>query len=87
MKNLTEEELKSVQEIHNKYNKAKMDLGDHVLQRRVLLQNIDMLKEDFAVVEKSLIEKYGKDSVIDLATGQVKSAEEVNENKEKLIKA
>tara|TARA_R100000988_G_scaffold102788_2_gene79454 strand:- start:835 stop:1098 length:264 start_codon:yes stop_codon:yes gene_type:complete len=87
MKNLTEEELKSVQEIHNKYNKAKMDLGDHVLQRRALLQNIDMLKEDFAVVEKSLIEKYGKDSVIDLATGQVKSAEEVNENKEKLIKA
>ena len=64
-----------------------MDLGDHVLQRRALLQNIDMLKEDFAVVEKSLIEKYGKDSVIDLATGQVKSAEEVNENKEKLIKA
>ena len=43
MKNLTEEELKSVQEIHNKYNKAKMDLGDHVLQRRALLQNICLL--------------------------------------------
>lgn len=84
MKKLTQEELTSVTEIHNQYTKAKIDLGDHVLQRRALLQNIDRLKEEFAKVEAGLIEKYGKDSMIDLASGEVKSAEEVAAEKEKV---
>tara|TARA_B100000459_G_scaffold142101_1_gene102485 strand:+ start:560 stop:823 length:264 start_codon:yes stop_codon:yes gene_type:complete len=87
MKNLTQEELKSVQDIHNQYTKAKIDLGDHVLQRRSLLENIDRLKEEFAVVEKKLITKYGKDSVIDLVSGEVRSAEEADKVKENLTKA
>jgi hypothetical protein len=87
MKNLTQEELTTVQEIHNSFNKAKMDLGDHVLQRRALIDNIDMLRGKFAEVEKELIDKYGKDAVIDLQTGEVKSKEEADATKEIVAKA
>ncbi len=79
MKNLTTEELKSVQDIHNSFNKAKIDLGDHVLQRDALVKNVDVIREKFATIEKKLIGVYGKDSIIDLMTGEVKTKEEAAE--------
>ena len=78
MKNLTQEELQSVQDIHNGFNKAKIDLGDHVLQREALIKNGENIRVEFAQIEKNLIDKYGQDSVIDLMTGEVKSKEEVD---------
>ena len=44
MKNLTQEELQSVQDIHNGFNKAKIDLGDHVLQREALIKNVENIR-------------------------------------------
>lgn len=43
------------------------------------INNIDSLRKAFAVDEKALAEKYGKDAVIDIATGEVKKQEEVEE--------
>ena len=40
-------------------------------------QGIDTIKEEFAVIENSMIKKYGKDSSINMQTGEVKSAEDV----------
>ena len=36
---------------------------------------VDKLKSEFTVLEKELAEKYGKDSVINLETGEVKPKE------------
>ena len=42
-----------------------------------LMKDIDNIKSEFAVIEKEMIEKYGKDSSINMQTGEVKTAEEV----------
>jgi hypothetical protein len=41
------------------------------------MKDIDNIKSEFAVIEKEMIEKYGKDSSINMQTGEVKTAEEV----------
>ena len=76
---LTEEELVKVQEMTNEFNKLKLAIGDIELNKQSLFKLIDTLKEDFASHEKTLIEKYGEDAVINIQTGQVTKKE--NENK------
>ena len=41
------------------------------MQKQLALQEINLLKADFAVVEKELEEEYGKNSTIDLSTGEI----------------
>ena len=45
------------------------------LQKQNILQHIDMVKKQFAINEKTLIEKYGEDSVINIQTGEVTKKE------------
>ena len=73
---LTEEELTKVQEMTNEYNKLKLAIGDIELNKQSLFKLIDTLKEDFASHEKTLIEKYGADAVINIQTGQVTKKED-----------
>ena len=73
---LTEEELTKVQEMTNEFNKLKLAIGDIELNKQSLFKLIDTLKEDFASHEKTLIEKYGADAVINIQTGQVTKKEE-----------
>lgn len=70
-KKLTENELKQVQSMLSGFNQLKMQLGDSVLQQKVIVENIDKLKSDYAVVEKELTKKYGEDAVINPQTGEV----------------
>jgi hypothetical protein len=73
---LTEEELTKVQEMTNEFNKLKLAIGDIELNKQSLFKLIDTLKEDFASHEKTLIEKYGADAVINIQTGQVTKKED-----------
>lgn len=75
MKKVTEEELKTIQEMNSDFNKAKMALGDLELQRHNIIRHIDEMKKIFNEHEKMLIEKYGKDSVINIQTGEVTQKE------------
>ena len=68
---LTKEELTQIQSLQAEFNKSKVAIGDLELQKQNLFKVIDGLKEDFSVVEQGLISKYGKDSVIDIMTGEV----------------
>lgn len=73
---LTQEELSNIQSMNNDFTKAKIALGDLELQKHNLLKTIDALKNDFAKQEMDLIAKYGKDSVINIQTGEVTKKEQ-----------
>jgi len=68
---VTEEELKRIQDLNADFSKSKNALGDLELQKQNIFQHIDMLRKEFAINEKSLIEKYGEDAVINIQTGEV----------------
>jgi len=72
---VTEEELKKIQDLNADFTKSKNALGDLELQKQNIFQHIDMLRKEFALNEKSLIEKYGEDAVINIQTGEVTKKE------------
>lgn len=71
MQVLTEQELKSIQEMNAEFNKAKISLGDNELQKQNILKHIETIREKFAINEKELILKYGEDAIINVQTGEV----------------
>lgn len=68
---LSKEELEEVQSLNTEYTKKKMMLGDLEIQKAAIISEIGALKMKFAQNEKKLIDKYGKDSVINIQTGEV----------------
>lgn len=68
---LTKEELTQIQGLQAEFNKSKVAIGDLELQKQSIFKVIESLKKDFADVEQELISKYGKDSVINIQTGEV----------------
>lgn len=72
---LETEELNFIKESTAKLNNAKAMLGDLEIQKHEILSQIDILKSNFQIKEKQLIDKYGLDSVINIETGEVKQKE------------
>ncbi len=77
MAKITEEELKRLQGMNQEFTKTKLAIADSLLQQKELLSQMDDLRSAFKVDEKNLMEKYGKDVSIDLATGEIKETTEV----------
>lgn len=73
MKNLTKEELSNVQRLVTQFNKLKIELADAVLAQGSISKKIDSVKAEYAEQEKTFIEKYGEDAVINVETGEVKT--------------
>ena len=65
-------------------NNKILAIADSLLQQKELIGQMDDLRSAFKVDEKSLMEKYGKDVSIDLATGDIK--ENVSEAKAEPVK-
>ena len=80
---LTPEELQNLQSLNQEFTQVKLKLADSVYQQVLFTKDLDVIKDKFSVVEKELGEKYGLNSVIDLATGEVKDAEEAKEEQSK----
>jgi hypothetical protein len=80
---LTPEELQNLQALNQEFTQVKLKLADSVYQQVLFTKDLDVIKDKFLVVEKELGEKYGLNSVIDLATGEVKDAEEAKEEQGK----
>lgn len=80
-KKIDEQELKSLQDLNGEFNKIKSQLGDTELQKYGLLLRVQEIKSEFQILEKSLADKYGKDAVINMETGDVKEKEKDGENK------
>lgn len=68
---LAPEELSKIQELNTTFTQAKIALGDLEIQKHTILGQIKNLREEFSKNEKQLIDKYGKDAVINLKTGEV----------------
>jgi len=71
MVQVTKEELEKLQFMNSEFNKAVGYIGDLELQKQTIIKKIEVMKSDFQKYEMQLIEKYGKDSVINLQTGEV----------------
>lgn len=69
---LEKEELEKLQIATDSLNKFKLSLGELEIQKLDLFGKINALTQEFAKMEQGLIEKYGKDSVINIKTGEVK---------------
>lgn len=78
-KQLEQAELDQLQALNKEFNKIKTQLGDLTLQKHGLCKRVEEIKTDFQVLENSLAEKYGVDSVINLQTGEIKEKEKQTE--------
>lgn len=79
MKKIEEQELKQLQELNTEFAQLKTNLGDLTLQKHGICLRVEEIKIEFQKAEKSLMDKYGQDSVINLETGEVKPKEEEEE--------
>jgi hypothetical protein len=68
---LTKDELSKVQSMLGDFNQLKMKLGDAELSKIGIVKQIELIKEEYAVVEKDLAVKYGNDAQIDVKTGEI----------------
>lgn len=68
---VTQEELAKINELNAEFNKAKMAIGDVELQKQNILRHIELLKTEFSTQEKTLIEKYGADAIVNVQTGEI----------------
>ena len=82
MKKISEDQLKEIQGINNKFLQAKVGIADAELNKAKLIAEINALQAEFKAIEQKLIEEYGNDAVVDLKTGEVKPQEKKEENGE-----
>jgi len=82
MKKISEDQLKEIQGINNKFLKAKVGIADAELNKAKLIAEINALQAEFKAIEEKLIKEYGNDAVVDLKTGEVKPPAKKEENGE-----
>jgi predicted house-cleaning NTP pyrophosphatase (Maf/HAM1 superfamily) len=70
-KKLTEDQLKQVKELNGKFLATKVQIADAEIKKNKFLKVLEVIQVEFADLEKQLIEEYGDNAVIDLATGNV----------------
>tara|TARA_R110000822_G_scaffold274150_1_gene396525 strand:- start:479 stop:721 length:243 start_codon:yes stop_codon:yes gene_type:complete len=75
MEKITDQELENLQTMTAEFNKLKTQLGDLTLQKHGVCLRVEELKAEFVELEKSLMETYGADSIINMETGEIKEKE------------
>tara|TARA_R100000935_G_scaffold11243_1_gene22678 strand:+ start:3038 stop:3280 length:243 start_codon:yes stop_codon:yes gene_type:complete len=75
MEKITDKELENLQTMTAEFNKLKTQLGDLTLQKHGVCLRVEELKAEFVELEKSLMETYGADSIINMETGEIKEKE------------
>ena len=75
MEKITDKELENLQSLTTEFNKLKTQLGDLTLQKHGVCLRVEELKAEFVELEKSLMETYGADSIINMETGEIKEKE------------
>ena len=76
MKKITEKELSTIQKIVKEFNQTKIQLGDILIAQNNLLKKVEELKLSYTESEKSLIDVYGEDAVINIETGEISGLKE-----------
>ena len=75
MEKITDKELENLQTMTAEFNKLKTQLGDLTLQKHGVCLRVEELKAEFVELEKSLMETYGSESIINMETGEIKEKE------------
>lgn len=68
---LTSEELDFIKNGTAQYNAVKSKIGDLEIQKAKLISEADAIVKAFLINEKTLIEKYGENAVINMDSGEV----------------
>jgi len=74
-KKVTSEELQQLQTVQTQFQSLKLQLGDIELHKQSVINDINELKSQFKLIEESLMKKYGKDSVVNIKTGEITEKE------------
>jgi predicted nucleic acid-binding Zn-ribbon protein len=73
---LIKEQLELLQGLQKQFNDSKFEIADLEIKKADLISGIADIKEKFAEQEKSLMEEFGQNAIINLQTGEVKEEEE-----------
>ncbi|QDP68182.1 MAG: hypothetical protein Unbinned1473contig1000_60 [Prokaryotic dsDNA virus sp.] len=76
MKKLEQEELEKIKSFMNDFQNLKAKLGDIAIAQNDTIKDIDALRKSHSSYEQKLVDKYGKDTVIDISTGEIKTKKE-----------
>ena len=76
---LTEEELQFIKTGATEFAKIKTSLGEIELQKQGFIKKAEEIAQMFTQNEKTLIEKYGVDAIINVQTGEVTQKEKQQE--------
>lgn len=71
---LDKETLDLARSLMNRFEALKVEIGSLEVEKHGRLIEMDGLRRQFANLEKSLKEKYGEDSVVNMSTGEVTHA-------------
>ena len=75
-KQVSKEQLELLQGLQKQFNDSKFEIADLEIKKADLISGIADIKEKFAEQEKSLMEEFGQNAIINLQTGEVKEEEE-----------
>ena len=81
-KQVSKEQLELLQGLQKQFNDSKFEIADLEIKKVDLIAGIAGIKTKFAEQEKSLMEEFGPNAVINLQTGEVKDQEPVVETAE-----
>jgi len=79
--NVTEEELKSLQELVNAMNRAQMEIGSIESRKHSILHQVTGLQTQMQTMQKTFEEVYGKVD-INITDGTINYPEDVEADKE-----
>tara|TARA_R110002074_G_scaffold378705_1_gene556612 strand:- start:193 stop:441 length:249 start_codon:yes stop_codon:yes gene_type:complete len=79
MKKISDQELETLQTLTGEFNKLKTNLGDLELQKHGVCLRVEELKKEFQSLETNLMGTYGKDSIINMETGEITKKEKEKE--------
>ena len=82
VKQITDEELKSVQGKVNVINQAQMTVGGLEVQKATAMEQLKAAQQELQVIQKELEDKYGRVSV-NLTDGTITEIPEENESDKK----
>jgi len=77
---ITEDELKSIQEVVGKMNKTQMDIGRIEFQKHHILHGLTTLEDEMRKHQESIKEKYGEVN-INIQDGTITKPEDVEADK------
>lgn len=72
---LSQEELKSFQEMKSELYRMKMTIGELEMQKVNIMMNVDHIQTELKKKESDIIDKYGPDTIINVSTGEITKKE------------